>query len=335
MFSCIGKVSWMVNYGKKEIPPGRYDWHPTPLMEQVVLVTSADSEEEPHVATKSRISVVSYGPPTLIVFACRAEYKTAANIKQTKQFVVNIPGDNLVATSWVLGSDPGFQGKALLEEHGLTSIPGLKVDVPRIAECRAHLECEVEDMNQFGPDLAVFGKVVSSSVNEKVLHDDEAIAYRRLAPFFFLDSHRTASLGTARLVDEPVPGPRHDLTILPVARLKQSFEFYGTAFDWPVKVNRPGYVEFELPGGKGLALCTADVLAGYLGGTREEEMRDRFGGSVLHFTSENLARTIARLVSVGAKEIGELRERDRGEESACFSDLDGNVLVVSRVTPSK
>ncbi|MCP4195894.1 MAG: hypothetical protein GY762_01985 [Proteobacteria bacterium] len=315
----------MTGYGKVEMSPNRLDWNPTPLPEQVVLVTTVDKENQPHVATKSRISVISYGPPTLLVFACRSEYLTAKNVEEKGQFVVNIPGDDLVATSWVVGSTPSATGPELLAQNGLTVVPSLKLEVPFIAECRAHLECEVVETKKFGDDLAVFGKVVSASIAENLADDSESISYRNLGPFFFLNAGWTASLGMARRVEEPTPGPQHDLTVLVTADLDRLQAFYAGAFDWPVKVNDTNYVEFALPGGRGLALRQRDSAAAADTGSAENGR----SGIELHFQCENLPRLIARLVSVGAAEISASSGRGGGEEAAYFADPDGNVLILS------
>jgi flavin reductase (DIM6/NTAB) family NADH-FMN oxidoreductase RutF/predicted enzyme related to lactoylglutathione lyase len=315
----------MTGYGKVEISPNRLDWNPTPLPEQVVLVTTIDKENQPHVATKSRISVISYGPPTLLVFACRSEYLTAENAQETGQFVVNIPGDDLVATSWVVGSTPSATGLELLAQNGLTVVPSLKLDVPSIAECRAHLECEVVETRQFGDDLAVFGKVVSASIAENLTDNGEAINYRNLGPFFFLNADWTASLGMARRVEEPTPGPQHDLTVLATADLDRLQTFYTGAFDWPLKVSDTDYVEFALPGGRGLALRQREEAAADNPDAGEKNR----SGIELHFQCENLPRLIARLVAAGAVEISASSKRDSGEDAAYFADPDGNVLIVS------
>ncbi len=315
----------MAGYGKVEMSPNRLDWDPTPLPEQVVLVTTVDTEGQPHVATKSRISVISYGPPTLVVFACRSEYLTAKNIQGTGQFVVNIPGDDLVATSWVIGSTPSATGPELLAQNGLTVAPSLKVKVPLIAECRAHLECEVVETRKFGDDLAVFGKVVSASIAENVAGGSEAMGYRGLGPFFFLSGDWTASLGMARRVEEPTPGPRHDLTILTTADLDRLHGFYTDAFDWPERVSEGDYVEFALPGGRGLALRQRNGIGEDTGASGAGHR----SGVELHFQCENLPRLLARLVAAGAAEIPRSQERDSGEQAAYFADPDGNVIIVS------
>ncbi len=320
----------MTLYGKVELPGGRHDWCPTPLMEQVVLVTTMNGKEQPHVATKSRISVISYGPPAIVVFACRAEYLTAANVQTTKQFVVNVPGDDLVATAWIIGSEPSSQGPELFQENGLTPIPSLKVGVPRIAECRAHLECEVEQTVKLGSDLAVFGKVVSVSMDERLTEMDGALSYQKLAPFFFLDGDRTASLGSSRRVDEPLPGPRHNLTVLATRDLEAAKDFYSCAFDWPIRIEEQDYVELALPGGRALGLRTRETIDRQTGIQSAKLPHEALSGTQLHFFCDDLPRVIVRLVSAGARELSEFKKRSEEEESAFFADPDGNTLIIAR-----
>ncbi len=319
----------MSAYGKVELSKERYEWNPTPLPEQVVLVTSIDAEGRPHVATKSRVSVMSYGPPTIVAFACRADYMTATNVKKTKSFVINVPGDDLVATSWVVGSHPTLHGPELFNEFGLTPIPGIAEGAPRIAECRAHLECALEDTRRFGDDLVVFGKVVSVSMDEEIAQGATVHRYQKLAPFFFLDADVTGSLGLARQVEEPVFGPSHDITILATRDIHKAAEFYSKVFEWPVRVENQAYVEFEMRGGRGLAVCRREAMARYVNEDLFEVPPGRLGPVEIYLRTDDLPHTIARLVSVGARELSELREREWGEHAAYFADPDGHILVIA------
>ncbi|MDJ0765688.1 MAG: flavin reductase [Myxococcota bacterium] len=327
----------MNSYGKKEISSSRYDWQPTPLPEQVVLVTTVDAEGRAHVATKSRIAVISYGPPTLLVFACRADYPTAVNLKAVGEFVVNIPGDDLVATSWVIGSNPSSHGPQLFAENGLSPIPSHKVHVPRIAECHAHLECEIDHKLDIEGDLIVFGRVVSASMDESIIQaskDSVASSYQRLAPFFFLDGNLTSSLGPPRMVDEPVPGPRHDLTVLHVNDVEESVDFYSRGFDWPIQLKKKGYVVFQLPDSQRLAIRQQATNSGGTERASTATTRDSACPVELHFLCDNLPRTLARLISAGAQVLSELKIREDGEETAHFADPDGNILIIGhRATP--
>lgn len=320
----------MANFGKVEISSNREEWSPVPLPEQVVLVSTVNADGEPHLAAKTRFSVISYGPPTIIVFTCRNEYPTFANIDATKEFVINVPGDDLVATSWVVGLDPGERGAKIFSENGLTSIPSVSLSPPRVAECRAHLECRVVDTKTFGTETAVFGEVVCVSVNKEIAELSTSSAkYMGLSPFFFLEAGWTASLGMARKVEEPVPGPKHDVTILAVDNLERSLLFYSKAFDWALRIQGKQYAEFELPGGLGLALCTKDGFAKYTG-RRPEFSRGNVSPVQIYLRSDDLARSVARLHAAGGKPLSKSADRDWGEEAAYFADPDGHVLVVSR-----
>ena len=320
----------MANFGKVEISAHREEWSPVPLPEQVILVSTVNGDGEPHVAAKTRFSVISYGPPTLIVFTCRNEYPTYENIQTTKEFVINVPGDDLVATSWVVGLDPGERGAELFSENGLTPIPSIAARPPRIAECRAHLECKVLDTKSFTNETVVFGEVLSVSVNHEIANlKTSASKYMGLSPFFFLEAGWTASLGLARRVEEPVPGPKHDVTILAVENLQRSVTFYSTAFDWSLRTQGKQYAEFELPGGLGLALCTPAGFERYTG-RLPEVGKNAVSPVQIYLRSDDLPRSVARLHAAGAKPLSKAAERDWGEEAAYFADPDGHVLVVSR-----
>lgn len=319
----------MSAYGKIELSKDRYEWNPTPLPEQVVLVTSIDVNGRPHVATKSRVCVMSYGPPTIVAFACRADYMTASNIEKTKSFVINVPGDDLVATSWGLGSHPTLHGPELFNEFGLTPIPGLAEGAPRIAECRAHVECVLEDTRRFGDDLVVFGEVASVSMDEEIVDGPTAQRYRKLAPFFFLDADVTGSLGPVRKVEEPVLGPSHDITILATRDIHKAVEFYSGVFEWPIRVQNQAYVEFEMPGGRALALCRREAMTRYVNEDIFEIPSGGLGPVEIYLRTDDLPHTIARLVSVGARQLSELREREWGDHAAYFADPDGHILVIA------
>ncbi len=319
----------MTSYGKVEVPLDRREWRPTPLIEQVVLVTTINRDQEPHVATKSRVSIVTYGPPAVVFFACRAEFVTAKNILKTEQFIINVPSDDLVATSWVLGSDPSGFGADRFEDNGLTPIPAVKLDAPRIAECQAHLECELVETRPFEEDFAVFGRVVSVTMNERVLAGSATPRYRTLAPFFFLEAGWTASMGSARLVEKPIPGPRHDRTVLPVSEMARSVEFYRQVFGWPVSVEDPNYVEFELPKNRRLALCRRETIAKTTGVPLKADSADALSGLELHFYGEDAPHIVARLVGAQAQQLTHPSKFGRFDDASYFVDPDGHLLVIS------
>jgi flavin reductase (DIM6/NTAB) family NADH-FMN oxidoreductase RutF/predicted enzyme related to lactoylglutathione lyase len=321
----------MNDYGKVEIGTSRLEWSPSPLTEQVILVTTVNEVGEPHVATKSRVTVVSYGPPAVVVFGCQSRDQTAANVRGTSEFVINVPGEDLVAISWVVGMAPASSGPQLLADNGLTPIPSLKVAAPRILECRAHLECKVAEVRELGNDLAVLGTVVSASVNSDIACGNAVDRYQKLAPFFFLDFERTALLGAGRLVEHPPQGPRQARMVLATSDLGKAADFYSRAFEWPARQTSGTAVDFLLPDGSMLRLLRAEAFGHAMGSQPCMTKGDGLTGTQIHLFCDDLPRVIARLVGLGAQELRSLSEHEPGEESAAFADPDGNVIVVSRL----
>src|SRR5262245_39500045 len=79
---------------KVEIPTDKAQWHPSLLAGQIVLVSSVNVQGVPHAARKSWITMVSSAPP-MLGLSCHLSHRTAINILETRDFVVNIPGDDL------------------------------------------------------------------------------------------------------------------------------------------------------------------------------------------------------------------------------------------------
>ena len=180
------------------LPLDKRDWHPSPIPGQIVLVTTVDQRGEPNVAPKSWISMAAFGPPPVLMVGCNLGHATARNILAQGSFVVNVPGEDLLATCWALGSEPQIRGLARFERHGLTPLPAESVAPPRIAECRAHLECELDDTKTWGDEVVLFGRIVAVSVDRTLLDGDEVSRYGALAPVFFLEQELAAGLGPAR-----------------------------------------------------------------------------------------------------------------------------------------
>lgn len=175
-------------------------WHPSPLPGQVVLVTSLTPDGRPSVATKSWISMVAFGPPPILMFGCNRSHATARNVLATGEFVVNVPGVDLSATAWAVGSDHATPGVDRFDRHGLSTVAAEVVAPPRVAECHAHLECKLDRIESWGEEVGIFGQIVAGSIDRWALGGDEAARYGSLSPFFFLESGWLAPLGWARRV---------------------------------------------------------------------------------------------------------------------------------------
>jgi len=188
-------------FGKRPLPLDKHRWHPSPLPGQVVLVTTVDTEGRLNVATKSWISMAAFGPPPVVMFGCNLDHATARNALDGEEFVINVPGDDLAEVCWNVGTDQAVRGEDRFAANGLTPIPAERTQAPRIAECRAHLECELDSHRTWGKEVAIFGCVVAASVDGVLLEGDRESRYQALAPIFFLEGRLTAMLGPTRRIE--------------------------------------------------------------------------------------------------------------------------------------
>lgn len=180
------------------------DWHPSVLPGQVVLVTTVDHDGNPNVAPKSWITMVAFRGP-ILAFGCSTDHATFRNAEATGEFVVNLPPDTLADRVWAL---PRWHGAERIERSGLTLLPAQAVAPPLVAECRAHLECELDDVKRYGEEVVVFGRIVAASIDADCLDGDFEEQYRRLRPFFFLENGTYAALDGARRVVTRAARPR-------------------------------------------------------------------------------------------------------------------------------
>lgn len=152
-----------------------------PLVTPVVIVTTVNEEGIPNAAIKSWMMPIG-GNPNLIIFACSLKHDTARNILETKEFVVNIPNNDIAeqALKDIVAVPPGSDE---IREAGLTPIPSVKVKPPRIAECIAHAECKFEELRKY--DIGEYGnlfvgRVVHLSVNSDLIEAPDERKYKLL-----------------------------------------------------------------------------------------------------------------------------------------------------------
>lgn len=168
-------------------PPGDMDeasglrsehlWDLYALPQPVVLVTTADLDGNVNCAPKNW---VTHAGARHFAFVCSTEHDTYMNAQTTREFVVNVPGADLVPKLHALARRGAASWEDELRRAGLKALPSTKVKPPRIAECRAHLECRVtllhrtstkDDLGseKAGTDVLVLGEVVAASADAEVV----------------------------------------------------------------------------------------------------------------------------------------------------------------------
>jgi flavin reductase (DIM6/NTAB) family NADH-FMN oxidoreductase RutF len=164
---------------KKYFPTDKRAWRPSPLLGQIVLVTTLNADGRSNVAPKSWLSMMAF-EPALLALGCNLNHWTAQNILQRREFVVNVPGDDLAEIVWASHRLPHPRP---VEHLGLTPLPARKVKPPLIEECRAHLECAFVQHLVFGAEVILLGEIVAASADRQAVEAADPYAYLRMFAF--------------------------------------------------------------------------------------------------------------------------------------------------------
>ncbi len=128
-----------------------------------------------NLAPYSFFNAVSGDPPT-VVFSPGAgsgtRRDTADNVKVSGEFTVNIVTDEVAEA--MNATSAGLPAESDEFAHaGLTAVPGVRVDAPRVAEAKAQMECRVTHElhvgREGGGNWLFVGEIVVFHVNEDLL----------------------------------------------------------------------------------------------------------------------------------------------------------------------
>jgi flavin reductase (DIM6/NTAB) family NADH-FMN oxidoreductase RutF len=185
---------------KVDLGLDKHSWHPSPLLGQIVLVTTLDPDGASNVAPKSWISMMAFEPPVLAL-GCNLAHATARNILARKEFVVNVPGGELIDKVWRCGA---LSHPRPVEAAGLTPLPAVVVQPPRIVECRAHLECVLDQHLAYGEEAILLGEIVAVSADRAACQAADPYAALRMP--VYLEDATYGVVERSRRVQPQEPG---------------------------------------------------------------------------------------------------------------------------------
>ena len=151
-------------------PVKKQSWKPGNMLSPVpvVLVSCGGTKEwKPNLITIAWAGTVCTNPPMLSI-SVRPERYSYDIIKQTGEFVVNLPTvKQATATDWcgvVSGRDHDK-----FEKTGLTPAPALKVGCPIALECPVNIECRVTQTLELGSHVMFLAEVVGVQVSSELI----------------------------------------------------------------------------------------------------------------------------------------------------------------------
>jgi flavin reductase (DIM6/NTAB) family NADH-FMN oxidoreductase RutF len=171
----------------------------------IAWVSSIDVAGVTNLAPFSFFNVCSPVPP-ILGFSCgprgedrkSASYAlkdTWANIRETKEFVINIVPEYL-AEAMVRSSDPLPSGASEFAHTGLTPVPSIRVKPPRVQGVPVAYECVLFDAIALGRSTWVMGEVVQVHIDERVYVGDKRGFKHRIDVLEHVDMRPYARLGS-------------------------------------------------------------------------------------------------------------------------------------------
>jgi len=143
------------------------NWYRVLTPRAVVLISTVNKKGISNAAPFSFVMPVSVEPP-MIAFASDPEHDTISNIKETRDFAVNIPNVDMLNQLWTCGKDFP-KGVSEIEKAHLTETKSKKIKSPKVAEALAQFECKLEAMYEAGDHIIVVGRIMDVELRKGLL----------------------------------------------------------------------------------------------------------------------------------------------------------------------
>jgi len=164
----------------------------------VVLVSSIDERGKPNLITLAWAANICSSPP-MIGISLRTHRYSYRLIKESGEFVVSIPNEDLIEKVDWCGNNSG-KDHDKFAETGLTPLPALLVKPPLVKECPVNIECSLKQTVPLGVHELFIGQVLvvhtdEDCLSEKGIPDPLKVRPFVWAPGMFYYGLRSEKLG--------------------------------------------------------------------------------------------------------------------------------------------
>lgn len=134
-----------------------------------VLITSQNSEGKTNVFTVGWVGTACTRPP-MVTVAIRPERLSYEYIKESEEFVINLPTATMTRLVDYCGVVSGRK-EDKIEKLKLGLEASTKVTAPSLADCPVNIECKLKSITPLGSHDLFLAEVVSVSVKEDIIDD--------------------------------------------------------------------------------------------------------------------------------------------------------------------
>ena len=133
------------------------------------VMVSCGNMENANILTVAWTGVLNSEPP-LVYVSIRPSRYSYNIIKETKEFVINIPDEKLVWQVDYCGTKTGKEVDKF-KEAKLTKEESKFVKTPAIKECPISLECKVKEIKELGSHHMFIGEVVGVNAKQEIIEN--------------------------------------------------------------------------------------------------------------------------------------------------------------------
>lgn len=133
------------------------------------VMVSCGNMEEANITTIAWTGVLNSEPP-LVYVSIRPSRHSYNIIKETKEFVINIPDGDLVWQTDFCGTKSGKEVDKFKEAR-LTKEASKIVNAPSIAECPISIECKLKEIKSLGSHDMFIGEIVSVNAKKELIEN--------------------------------------------------------------------------------------------------------------------------------------------------------------------
>ncbi|MBQ0035466.1 MAG: flavin reductase family protein [Firmicutes bacterium] len=160
----------------------RVNWRPANLLNPlpVVLISTTDENGNSNVMTAAWTGTICSDPVMVSVSIRKSRY-THSIIEKTKEFVINLPNEQLALYTDYVGIYSGIKVNKLNlpGKYKVTPVESNKVKAITIDECPIALECKVKQILELGSHDMFIAEVVSTSINEDYIDKDNKLNIKK------------------------------------------------------------------------------------------------------------------------------------------------------------
>lgn len=148
-----------------------------------VVMVSCGNMEKSNIITIAWTGVINTDPPLVYISVRQSRYSYNI-IAENKEFVINIPNEQLVKEADYCGTKSGKNEDKFLTNK-LTKQEANIIKAPIIKECPVNLECKVKEIKHLGSHDMFIAEIVQIHAKEEYIKENGTVDLAKVKPITY------------------------------------------------------------------------------------------------------------------------------------------------------